>query len=204
MTLLIPPGYLHAVYEFSFTGDAEPMVTTCGHEIDTASGASGDLAPNDLFNLYANNLLTGQAADVTLVGVTVYVGQDGGLPLVFTSDEPAVAGSGGADSLPPNSAVLVRKRTDSAGRRGRGRMYLPGVPRGQVFDTGLLNTTYVSNLQLEATAFHEALTALPGGRLYPPVVLHRSEGAGVEPAPTPITHFIVEDRIATQRRRLRP
>jgi len=44
----------------------------------------------------------------------------------------------------------------------------------------------------------------PGTSAYPPVVLHRSEGAGVEPAPTPILSFQAESKIATQRRRLRP
>lgn len=50
------------------------------------------------------------------------------------------------DSLPSSVAVVLTKRTLTAGQRGRGRIYLPGVPvawetDSQVTNTGLTNYT---------------------------------------------------------------
>jgi hypothetical protein len=36
------------------------------------------------------------------------------------------------------------------------------------------------------------------------VVLHRTEGIGDEPPPTPVLSFLVENKVATQRKRMRP
>lgn len=204
MSLIIPPGFLQAVYTFQLLDDTEPIVTTLGHEIDTASGASGAQAADDLFVGFATHIMPELNNRYILTGVDAYVGQDGPGPLVYTSTEAPENGGATAAPLPQNCAYLIRKRTDLAGRRGRGRMYIPGCREDQVDPTGLVASGMVTALQTAFDNFYEYLTAAVGGRYYPPVVLHRSEGAGVEPPPTPITTFTAENRIATQRRRLRP
>lgn len=204
MPLVIPPGYLHAVYVFDLTGDNEAMVTTCGHEIDSSSGASGADSADDLFNSFGANILPGLTDQLYLDHVTTYVGQDGAPPLIYESSQARVQGGATSVGLPQNNAYLVRKRTDLSGRRGRGRFYVPGVVEGGVDHLGNLSGPLQTDRQTEWTAWYDDLTALVAGRLYPPVVLHRSEGIGEEPLPTPITQFIVDGRIATQRRRLRP
>lgn len=204
MALIIPPGFLQAVYEFTLSGDTENMVVTLGHEIDSASGANGLDAADDLWGAFNTHIFQtrGQGA-YTFVGVTVYVGNDGP-PSVYTSTEAPVAGPGTSQLLPPNSAYLIRKRTDLAGRRGRGRMYFPGVTEGNVDNVGTLTGAEQSAWTTALEDWYEFLTAGVGARLYPPVVLHRSEGIGEEPAPTPVTSFTIDAKIATQRRRLRP
>lgn len=204
MALIIPPGYLHAVYEFTRTGDPETMVTTMGHEIDATSGASGADSADDLFTAFANEIMPTLSSQTTLTGVTTYVGQDGGTPLVYTSSAVAVAGSATNTLLPQNCALLVRKRTDAAGRRGRGRMYIPEVAELAVDDLGVLTGSYQSAVQGFFDAWLAYLTGGVGARLYPPVILHRSEGIGAEPLPTPVQALVLDSRIATQRRRLRP
>lgn len=204
MALIIPPGFLQAVYEMQLTGDSEPMVITMGHEIDSASGANGEDAADDLFGSFNFEVFYDFMASVyTLTGVTVYVGNDGP-PSVFTSTVAPSTAVGGGTCVPPNTAYLIRKRTDLAGKRGRGRFYLPGVREDQVDNVGnvLPATQTVLNTALES--WHDYLTGGTGARLYPPVVLHRSEGIGVEPPPTPITTFVTDGKVATQRRRLRP
>lgn len=204
MALIIPPGYLQAVYEFSRAGDTEPMVITLGHEIDGASGANGPDAPDDLFGAFATTMMPGASSPTTLEGVTVYVGQDAAAPLIYTSGATAVSGPNTNSLTPQNTALLIRKRTDLAGRRGRGRMYFPEVAESIVDNVGTVDASSVAAWQARADDWYEYLTALVGGRLYPPVVLHRSEGIGEEPLPTPVTMFTVDGRVATQRRRLRP
>jgi len=180
------------------------MLSTLGVEL-AEDDSDGSAAPNRMFNTFADNVLGNLSANTGLYFVTVYVGQDGGAPLVYDSTEDSQQGGAGGTPLPPNCAFLVRKRTSLSGRRGRGRMYLPGVPEGLVDPAGNITGSAVTDLQNGLDNWWDELTGVPPGTsAYPPVVLHRSEGAGVEPAPTPILSFQAESKIATQRRRLRP
>lgn len=204
MALIIPPGYLQAVYVIRLAGDSEDMVVTCGHELDSASGANADDAANDLFIAFKNELIPAFFnAEYSLDNVTVYLGQDGPT-LVNISDQPAEVGGGSFNVQPPNVAYLIRKRTDLGGRRGRGRFYMPCVSESTVDAVGNVSTTAQTNIQTALDDWMTALTDTIGSRLYPPVVLHRSEGIGTEPPPTPITRFTIDSKVATQRRRLRP
>lgn len=203
MALIIPQGFGQAVYEFSLTDDAEPIVVTCGHDLDAAGSNYADAA-DQLFDAFAAMLMGRVADDYRLEVVTLYVGQDGGPPAIYESTRASVAGGISAAPLPQNCSWLIRKRTSAAGRRGRGRMYLPGVAEGVVDPVGQIDSGEVATTQTWADNWlDELLVPTLGGPALPPVVLHRSEGIGVEPPPTPITALQVDDRIATQRRRLR-
>jgi hypothetical protein len=83
-------------------------------------------------------------------------------------------------------------------------MYIPGVREGDVDELGNVLSSSLTLWQDQFDGWYEYLTAGVAARLYPPVVLHRSEGIGTEPPPTPVTVYQVDDRVATQRRRLRP
>ncbi len=203
MPLIIPPGFGQAVYEISLTNDDEIMVVTMGHNLSAWGGSFQDAA-EDLFAAFKANMAPQLGNDYFAEGVTLYVGQDGGPPLVFQSTGARQAGSSSMNTLPQNSAYLIRKRTGAAGRRGRGRIYLPGVPEAAVSNTGVLVASQITAVQAAATGWFSELTAPTFGLASPPVVLHRSEGIGVEPPPTVITSFSVAAQIATQRRRLRP
>lgn len=203
MPLIIPPGFGQAVYELRLTGDSEPMVVTMGHDLGFWAGDFQGAADR-LHVDFGANVMPALTNDYTFTGVTLYVGQDPPPPLVVTSTQADVAGAGSAAGLPQNCAMLWRKRTDLAGRRGRGRIYLPGLEEGLVNEAGIITSVALASFQAQADAWYEDLTTTgPGFEPNPPVVLHRSEGAGVEPAPTPITLFEVDELIATQRGRLR-
>lgn len=205
MALIIPVGFGQAVYSLTLAGDSEPMVTTLGHDL-SAAGSNYEDAANDLHTLFGIYIMGRTITDYTLESVTLYVGQDGGPPAIYESTEAPIVGGATQQALPQNCAWLIRKRTGAAGRRGRGRMYIPGPHELQVSNTGVLSTLYRGDLQTEVNGWHaELLTGLTGGvGPLPPVVLHRSEGIGTEPPPTPVTAFEVDEKIATQRRRLRP
>lgn len=96
---------------------------------------------------------------------------------------------------PPNTAVLVRKVTGLAGRINRGRMYLPPPVETVVGNDGLLNPSEVTNYQNGADQFLADLAASS----IPMVILH------TDPAitPTAVQDLVVENKVATQRRRLR-
>jgi hypothetical protein len=204
MALIIPVGFGQAVYEMRLTGDSEPIVVTMGHDLDNALGDYEDAA-SVLYQYFTSYMCFELSNQYTVTAVSLYVGQDGGPPALFefAPSSPVVGPSTGTP-LPQNCAVLVRKRTSSAGRRGRGRIYMPGIAESEVNPAGVIGTTTRNNWQTAAENWFEACRdGADTFVAYPMVVLHRSEGAGVEPPPTVITALEVDTVIATQRRRLR-
>lgn len=204
MALIIPVGFGQAVYELALTGDAEPVVTTMGHDLSNVVGGDYEEIANRLFDGFGQEMMGAISDQYSLTGVSLYVGQDGGPPAVFFGTDTAVVGGDAGLPLPQNCAALVRKRTGAAGRRGRGRMYLPGVRENVVNAIGVMDSTYVTAWQTSIDGWFDLLNGVPAGSVaYPPVILHRSEGIGEEPPPTPVTALVLDDVIATQRRRLR-
>lgn len=193
MALVIPPGFAQCAWRFALTGDADIMIVTCGLDItglggpqaaaDAASGAFGLAFP-------ASEII----ASYAFVGVGLAVGQDGGPPVVYESDEEAHQGTYAAAPLPQNCAFLIRKQTAVPGRAGRGRMYLPPfyLPEGSVDAIGMMTVEARGNFQ---DLVDEWFTGLD------PVLLHDSESP--VSTPSPISSFIVQRQLATQRRRLR-
>jgi hypothetical protein len=96
--------------------------------------------------------------------------------------------------LTPQTQGLIHKKTALAGRKNRGRMYIPDMEESQVNNNGLLNGSAVALLQDIADAWFglTGADALIGA----PQVLHEDASA-----PTEITAMTVETTVATQRRR---
>lgn len=116
--------------------------------------------------------------------------------------EGEVNGGIGSNMLPSSVAVLVQKRTAFAGRRNRGRMYLPGVPAQDVGGTTAPNDLDSGQLvtwQANLDAFMAFLQGSTMGDALNPVILHPAPSTPV----TEVTAFSVQARLATQRGRLR-
>jgi hypothetical protein len=197
MSLLIPPGHVQASFRFALVGDAEEMHTTVGYATG-AGGATGTA----LADLLADKFLAAYPAGKiynswTFRGVTIYVGQDGGPPAVFESSPSKVRiGTAAGSTVPNNSAAVVRKMTDLAGRRGRGRLFIPPFFLGKDSVDG---RGYI--YQAEIAAFQADIAAWFSGAAWR--LLH-STGLSAAPAPTPISSFVLQPQIGTQRRRMRP
>lgn len=107
-----------------------------------------------------------------------------------------------ADLLPSNCAVLVQKRTALAGRKHRGRLYIPGICANSYTLSGDQNTMETASHTELQTAFDLWFTSLTEGSGVPiilPAILHPSPTNTV----TLIESFSVQARLATQRGRLR-
>jgi len=203
MPLIIPAGYAQMVIEMRLGDDPEPMVTTMGITVDPLDVP--DTLAQAMFQTWTQKLSGQIATTYATTGVTLYVGTGASTPpTVHESSGAEVLGQATAAPLPQNCALLVRKRTSAGGRRGRGRMYIPGVSEIQVTAQGGILAAAVTGWQTAFTNWFNALVAPASGPPHIPVILHRSEGIGVEPAPTTISALVVDSRIATQRRRLRP
>jgi hypothetical protein len=104
----------------------------------------------------------------------------------------ARAGTGSSGVLPNQAALVVTLLTDNAGRRSRGRVYLPC--NGLDLATGQAAGGTVTNV---ATWFANFLTALNGDLGDQHVVVLSQVGE----VSTPITSTRVDSKIDTQRRR---
>lgn len=193
MTLVIPENYALCAWQFALTGDPEIMVTTCG--VDNVGPAAGQAAADNLADDFTQAF---DAASILVgyryLGVKLYVGQAPGLPILFEAPRD-VAGTNAGPALPQNVAMLIRKTSAIAGRRGRGRMYLPPMVLGEdsISPVGVIGSAQMAVIQPKITAWLDSES--------PKVILHSDVPAPM--APTPITSFILDSMVATQRRRLR-
>jgi hypothetical protein len=99
-------------------------------------------------------------------------------------------------SIPTNSALLVQKRSASAGARNRGRFFFPpfGVADNHVDHNGMHSTTQYNALDARLQVWFDLVSQGD----FQPVLFHSDGGT-----PTPITSFVLDPQIATQRRRMR-
>lgn len=195
--MLIPNTYLLAAYRFQITGDPEEMLVTLGHEGDSFIGPS---MANALQDAFADTMMAPlMGLGVTFTGVRCQHGTNaaGTGPYVVEDSTNAPVVSGGTSELvPQNTAFLVRKQTETPGRRGRGRMYFPGtITEATTSSIGVITGAALATRQTALNAWHARLVT----DQLAPVLLHQ---AG-DPTPSPITAFLGQQVVATQRRRLR-
>lgn len=107
----------------------------------------------------------------------------------------SVPGGGSGAMYPPNVSLLVKKVTNGAGRKNRGRMYPPGLVYEATYDDqGVMSPTNLGEYQDFFDDLVAGLDTLGAGM----VVLHSDETA-----PTGVVSLAVQAVAATQRRRLR-
>lgn len=194
----IPDGYAQLVFNLSHPAASGALTTTLGVSIDGPLTTAQLVAIGDAFN---TNVLSGMSSSVEFDSITAYIGTgDPSAPII---EEATSEWSGGTDSavgLTINTALLVRKNTGLGGRKNRGRMYVPGIPAGQLSDAGIINGSWIANRQTGWNAFETALTNTATTGVFAPVVLHSQAADG---SPTSITSFTVDNVPATQRTRMR-
>lgn len=200
MTLIIPPGFGNAAFIFGGSAGTPEHVTTLGVDLSEFAGNYVDAA-NLLFIRYFNAFSARTTNTLILSRVNLAVGQDGSGGSVDSDVAPAnMTRSGTPEAV--SMSVILRKVTNDLGRRGRGRMFLPGTLNSA--DTNLngqVDNTVRTAIQTAADAFYNALVNPPGGAdpATPPVLLHSMAPAD----PTPITGFTAANLVGWVRGRIR-
>lgn len=199
MTLIIPPGFANAAFILTGTPGTQPYVTTLG--VDT-SAFGGDFvsAANTAMSAFATWLGPRISNELTLDRVSLAVGQDGPSGSV-DSDLPPVAMTLSSTMAPTAMAVIARKVTNEIGRRGRGRMFIPGsVPAAGVLENGELTTDFIEDTQTALDGFYGFLTDDSNpATVLPPYLFHSQAPAD----PTVITGFTVQPLVGWVRGRIR-
>lgn len=184
------------------TGVSAPYICTMSFNFTSAPTSIQML---DIQDAWADTIMPVIQSGVVLENFHVFYKMDSQNDQVFDANGPPVAGTGGTAglSLPPNTAYLARKQTAFAGRRNVGRMYLPGVPEAAVDGLGNVNGAQITALNTALGTLYTRLVQ------YNPEIVHSKQWdpekepvAPVPPLPTPITGLVVDNVVATQRRRL--
>lgn len=191
----IPTDYAQA--NFRYTGVAMPHGAEWTLGLDVALWAG---TPNQLATaLAADYVTTGFAANqfngVTLSSISVKFGPTATGPTGLWNG--SVTGASSSPGTAPMNSFLVHKVTAFGGRSGRGRLYMPGVDETQVSPAGVISPGTVTSLTADFEQFRTLLEA----RDLTCVLLHNA-GAPLT-IPTPITGFVCDSQVATQRRRNR-
>ena len=197
MTLIVPPGFGLAAFTFTGAVGTQPYVTTMGVTLDQGQ-ATAETAANGCFEAYRLNLLPETSSLLTLDRVQLYVGDDGPSGSVDSSLAPAPGTRGG--TYPPTAqSAIARKVTGLLGRRGRGRMFLPGVlSESEVDQDGTVIVARRTSLNTALAAFLVDL-ADPVLGLGGAVLLHSSAPAD----PNPLTGLVTSDLVGWIRGRIR-
>lgn len=207
----IPTGYAQVSLIFSGVNVPNGAAVVFGVKNDVAGSAIG--VASTVGGVFASSgLLARLTSDITFVRTDCKLGPNETGP-IGSSTTGAGNGAQSASSEPPNTAMLVTKITDIGGRRGRGRMFFPGVDSGNVNDDGTIGSTYLAAYQTDVDDF---LNGLAAGQV-PMYLLHgpktewqliggqprRVPVAGAIPDPYEVIGLQCDNVVATQRRRLR-
>lgn len=205
LSLHLPSGW--ATCSLRFTGTALPTGAAITFQVNhqPSGGAPVDTG-NAILTAWNAHIDSTIAADVTLADIHVKYGpiEDG--PFAVVAANSVGSDTAGADS--PNVALLVRKNTTMGGRKGMGRMYVPGLGQTRVTNAGVVQA---SDLTVRETAWDNFHNALSTAGI--PMALAHSAGTYVNKAgetvtlpeinPSTVTGLTVQGTAATQRRRLR-
>jgi hypothetical protein len=205
MTQIIPVGHGNVVFSLRLASDPQDMAVTIGIRVE------GEFTLNALaaylHDSFGDHIMNQMANVYTLVRTEVQFRLSAEEDLAIGIATGDRVGAGTAVVIPQNSAFLVHKRTARAGRRGRGRFYLPGVQEAAVDAIGALTSGTVTGWQTSLNLFLDRLSnSTEPSFETTPVLLHQDvEGDGSEVAELPdvITALVMDPIIATQRRRLR-
>lgn len=188
---LIPAGYSQV--NLRFTGVYLPNGAEMVFGVDNTVGATPDAIALDVENAWVTaDMDANQTDGVTLSSILVKNGPNSTGP----SAERGVSSTGDKTTpgWGPQVSFLIRKSTALGGRRGRGRMYMPGGAEADINGAGQIEAATLTALQTDCTAFLNALLAADC-----PMVLLHSDAT----TPTLVTALTVDATAATQRRRLR-
>lgn len=204
MTYVIPNTFANCYHQFALEGSSHQFGFSVG--LDLVVNSSPDDLASDVFGAFAALDGVGFGIDNiypqwTFVRVAVTWNQGGVLYSgEFIANEE---GTNSANEVPPaNVSMIVKKRTGIAGKKFRGRMYIPclSLAEASVDDAGNIDPSRYDELKADVDNW---FTQLGGIDNVNAIVLFHDETTPGDKTPTPISSFQLEAMVATQRRRLR-
>jgi hypothetical protein len=200
VSIIIPPGFAQASFVHTSNEGTEPFVCTLGLSVSEYGGDYVEAA-NVAFDHWASEIVSIMDSDLTFTRVSLLIGADGPSGSVDSTEAPVVGGRSAA-GLPWSLSAIATKRTADLGRRGRGRMFIPGVVSpSEVGQSGNIDNTRRATILSALEDFYDLLVTDAEQIPIPPYLLH-SPGPG-STAPTPISGFGLAPLVGWVRKRIR-
>lgn len=192
--LAIPTGY--GMMTWSIGGPNDHVCQfSLGVTLDVpTTPAEAATAAGEIADVFAQAM----SSDYTFDSVRITIGNDAGPPYLIQDFDLSNNGVVSGDSSAPQVSMLFTKSTLTAGRPGRGRLYLPGLVESQVSSNGAIGSTQVDRMIDVAAAM--TTVADDVDHIAGLFILHRLD-ADVT-VPSEITQWSFSSVCATQRRRL--
>lgn len=190
----IPTGFGQVNWVFTGSGIPTGAEVTCGITTSDWTGTPTEAA-EELYGHWQSDIMGILLSTLVLAECRVKFGPTATGPTgVFGG---SAGGGVGSPGIQPATALLVSKTTSFGGRAGRGRMFVPGMSEADVQEDGDVDPSFLSAAQGSFDALHADMVASD----LEPRLLH----SATSPLSTPtlIDAFIVQGKVATQRRRLR-
>lgn len=185
---IVPAGFAAVTMVASIEGDDEDVTWSDGVE---ASGSADDLA-NAIFGVWAaewNGLMhESYTLQRCVIETATTIGESTATP---------VTGGGTGLVSPQNVAYLVDKNTGLRGRKNQGRFFLPGVIATDIEPNGTIDSSAHTLLQAVFDDLFDNINGLAAVERH--VLLHSL----LADAPTTVVSWVLDQKVATQRRRLR-
>lgn len=186
--MVIFAGHAQTTLKFSQLGSDHYAYCVIGNS--NADDHDAEYIVENTVQDFSESLAAFVSVDWSLVEAKTVTAEGG-----FFIDNETIPGGAPAGSISPNVTFLLKKVTFVAGRSEQGRMFLPGAWEAIVSPTGVVDATIRDDLTTAANAFVGKLAA-DGIDM---VILHTNP---VNP-PTRVVELNCDNRVATQRRRLR-
>jgi len=175
-------------------------------QVITTLGFRSEIVPNvnqvdDIFDNRMDGFLSNLCVTTTTVGPLRTRYQEGD-DVILVDGTHSDQGTQGAPAICGNVSALATKSTGLAGRRNRGRMFLPGLPRARLETTN--DSFWGAAVVTDIVDWLEDIATGMSIFQWTPVIHHRgSDDPPVAPTHTDIVAFGAQQLVATQRRRIR-
>lgn len=189
--MIIPIGFGQVTH--MFTGVAAPLGAAVTYGFNNAGPLTALQAAIAAHSAWIGHILPNQSDDITLQQTLVKLGPNATGPSAVNPGP--VSGALANNSTTPGVAIIAEKNTGTGGRRGRGRMFIPGFGEDAFDSGGNVASGMVTNLNSDFVSF---VTTMDGLGM-PLMLMHSEEGF----APTLITSITVDGVAGSQRRRQR-
>ena len=201
----IPIGYGQATFSFTHEGLGKPLAVTLGIVLPGTYPSATELA-NELHTRFANTVMEDVDNSITCTHVDLFIGAGDDPSGSVRSNTPPKVGERAMVSAPLNTAVIVGKQGILLGRRGKGRLFMPGsCSSAEVGENGRLGESIVSSLNGTWQDFLDMLNDGVEGGWYDgplfPCIIHKPPHE--EQTPTRINAFVVSSLIGTRGSRIR-
>lgn len=175
-----------------FTGVVLPRGAEVTFGVFQGSGVGPASTADKVLANWTSNLKSIQSSQITLASILVKNGPNVDGPFIELG--VGTAGSDGSGIVGPQVCALIRKNTNFGGRKGRGRLYWPGVLRDDAGGDGVISGSQITAYNSAWNSFLDDMAA-DDAPLY---LLHADSTS-----PYQIASFSAQTPTATQRRRIR-